>query len=294
MQGAVVTVKMRMSRWRCANGDCERLTFVDRPSESVSPYARRTGRIAELVHFFGHGVGGKPAERLLKRLGMPVSDDTILRQLKRRVAARCGAVTVRVAGIDDWSWRRGCSYGTIVVDLERRVVVDVLADRSAAGTADWLCAHPEVEIISRDRSGLYAQGGREGAHRRDRSLIAFICFKICESRLKPNSAASTGRLPSSKDEDESAATIVSNPRGRSDVAKHRKLTRQAQRRSRQAIYDQIRTLRDAGTSIRDIAKETGFCTRSVRKWLKFPRRGGREGQGQFPFRRGDHATQGGD
>ena len=94
---------------------------------------------------------------------MPVSDDTILRQLKRRVAARCGAVTVRVAGIDDWSWRRGCGYGTMVVDLERRVVVDVLADRSAAGTADWLRAHPEVEIISRDRSGLYAQGGREGA-----------------------------------------------------------------------------------------------------------------------------------
>ena len=96
-----MTVKMRMSRWRCTNGDCERLTFADRPSESVSPYARRTGRIAELVHLFGHGVGGKPGERLLKRLGMPVSDDTIL--------------------------------------------------RSAAGTADWLRAHPEVEIISRAR-----------------------------------------------------------------------------------------------------------------------------------------------
>jgi hypothetical protein len=86
VQGAVVTVKMRMSRWRCTNGDCERLTFADQPSESVSPYARRTGRIAELVHLFGHGVGGKPGERLLKWLGMPVSDDTILRQLKRRVA----------------------------------------------------------------------------------------------------------------------------------------------------------------------------------------------------------------
>jgi len=111
-----VTVKMRMSCWRCKNGDCELLTFADRPSESVSPHARRTGRTAKLVHLFGHGVGGKPGERLLKRLGKPVSDDTILRQLKRRVDARCGAVTVRVAGIDDWSWRRRCSYGTIVGD----------------------------------------------------------------------------------------------------------------------------------------------------------------------------------
>jgi hypothetical protein len=79
------------------------------------------------------------------------------------------------------------------VDFERRVVVDVLADRSAAGTADCLRAHPKVEIISRDRSGLYAQGGERAPHRRDRSLIAFICFKICESLLKPNPAASTGR-----------------------------------------------------------------------------------------------------
>jgi transposase len=68
-----------------------------------------------------------------------------------------------VAGIDDWSWRKGCSYGTIVVDLERREVVDVLADRSAASTAEWLRGHPEVEVVSRDRAGLYADGACQGA-----------------------------------------------------------------------------------------------------------------------------------
>ena len=68
-----------------------------------------------------------------------------------------------MAGVDDWSWRNGCTYGTIVVDLERREVVDVLQDRTTTGTAEWLGQHPEVEIISRDRCGLYAQGAREGA-----------------------------------------------------------------------------------------------------------------------------------
>ena len=96
----------------------------------------------------------------MKRLGMPVSDDTILRQLKRQVAARGAPTNVRVAGIDDWSWRKGSAYGTIVVDLERREVVDVLPDRSAAGTTQWLRQHPEVEIISRDRCDLYGQGAR--------------------------------------------------------------------------------------------------------------------------------------
>ena len=130
-----------------------------------------------------------------------------------------------------------------------------------------------MEIISRDRSGLYAQGGREGAPQARQIADRFHLFQNLRESIEAQVSrvdrpTGSALLPSSKDEDESAATIVSNPRGQSDVTKHRKLTRQAQRRSRQAIYDQIRTLRDAGTSIRDIAKETGFCTRSVRKWLK--------------------------
>jgi len=88
VQGAVVTVKLRVSRWRCLNGDCEHRTFADQLPEIVSPHARRTRRIAEIIHLFGHGTGGRPGERLMKRLGMPVSDDTVLRQLKRQVAMR--------------------------------------------------------------------------------------------------------------------------------------------------------------------------------------------------------------
>ena len=75
----------------------------------------------------------------------------------------CGSATLRVAGIDDWAWKKGTTYGTMIVDLERRQVVDVLADRSADSTAEWLRGHPEVEIVSRDRAGLYADGARQGA-----------------------------------------------------------------------------------------------------------------------------------
>jgi transposase len=163
VQGVAVTVKMRVSRWRCLNRKCERRTFTDQLPEIICPRARRTQRIAQLVHLFGHGTGGRPGERLMKRLGMPVSDDTILRHLKRRLARLHAKTTVRAAGIDDWSWRKGRTYGTIIVDLERREVVDVLQDRTAAATAEWLGQHPEVEIVSRDRCGLYAQGAHESA-----------------------------------------------------------------------------------------------------------------------------------
>ena len=68
-----------------------------------------------------------------------------------------------MVGVDDWAWRKGSTYGTIIVDLERREVIDLLPDRSAGATADWLKHHPDIEIISRDRCGSFAQGAQEGA-----------------------------------------------------------------------------------------------------------------------------------
>src|SRR5271157_4681897 len=79
-QGAAVTVKLRIQRWQCRNKACKRQTFASQLPEIAAPLARRTARAAELVHLFG----GRPGERLLKRIGMPTSDETILRHLKRR------------------------------------------------------------------------------------------------------------------------------------------------------------------------------------------------------------------
>src|SRR3984957_15520766 len=158
-QGAPVVVNARLGRWRGRNQQCDRRIFTERVPSLEAPFARRTARLAGIVRLLGHSAGGRPSERLMRRLGMPVSDTTILAVLKKHAGARSEngvAAAVRVAGVDDWAWRKGSNYGTIIVDLERRVVVDVLADRSAATTASWFRDHPEVEMVSRDRAGLYA------------------------------------------------------------------------------------------------------------------------------------------
>ena len=168
VQGTAVTLQVRLARWQCRNRRCQRRTFADRLPEIARSFARRTCRAAELGRVVGHAAGGRPAERLMTRLGLPQSDDTILRNLTRHTANRDRGATVRIVGIDDWSWRKGCSYGTIMVDLERREVIDVLSDRSAEGTARWLSQHSDVEIVSRDRCGVYAEGTRRGAPQADR------------------------------------------------------------------------------------------------------------------------------
>ena len=140
-----------------------------------------------------------------------------------------------------------------------------------ARTPESLGPHPEIEIVSRDRCGLYAQGAREGAPQARQVADQFHLLQNLRETIETQLSRadrSTGRalLPESNDED--VVTIASGPGGRGEVAEHRHLTRQAHRRSQQAVFDQIHTLREAGTSIGDIARQTGFGPRSIRKWLK--------------------------
>jgi transposase len=149
-----VRLRLELARWRCVNPDCARQTFGDRVLAVARPCARRTDRVAELARPVTHIAGGRPARRLMARLDMPQSKDTLLRALKGRVRNQADVAPVRVVGIDDWSWRKGTTYGTIMVDVERREVLDILQDRSVESTADWLRSHPSVEMVSRDRCGL--------------------------------------------------------------------------------------------------------------------------------------------
>lgn len=119
VQGQVVKIKLALNRWQCRHRKCGRRTFTDRLPEIASPYTRRTERMAEIVRLIGHKMGGRPGEYLMHRLGMPVSDDTNLRQLKCNNPASMQEDNIRVVGIDDWSWRHSSRYGTIMVDHGR-------------------------------------------------------------------------------------------------------------------------------------------------------------------------------
>jgi hypothetical protein len=154
---------LRTCRWRCRLPGCKRRVFAERLPELAAKYARRSHDLSLLVRLFGHQVGDRPSVRLLDRLGISLSGATVLRQAMRHAPAASSERAPRVLGLDDWARSKGQRYGTMMVDMETRRVVDLLPDRSASGTAAWLKAHPGAEIICRDRHGLYPQGAREGA-----------------------------------------------------------------------------------------------------------------------------------
>ena len=157
-QGRQIVLRVQVRRFRCRH--CGSHIFAERLPE-IARKERRTGRLALAQAQIGLVLGGEPGARLASKLAMPMSGDTVLRLIRKLPPPPCSPP--RVIGVDDWAWRRSRRYGTIVCDLERGRVIDLLPDRSAAPLRAWLKRHPTVALVSRDRSGPYAEAIRTGA-----------------------------------------------------------------------------------------------------------------------------------
>ncbi|GAA4986317.1 hypothetical protein HD597_000153 [Nonomuraea thailandensis] len=137
------------------------MTFAEQVEGLTGPHARYTPLLWKLLTSVAVSMAARAGARLAARLGMPAAKHTLLRLVRSHPEPPVGRV--RAVAVDDFALRKGDVYATIVVDLEARRPVEVLPGREAGPVAAWLTAHPEVEIVTRDRARAYAEAARTGA-----------------------------------------------------------------------------------------------------------------------------------
>jgi transposase len=264
--GSQVRVGLRVRRFYCRNTACARQTFAERLPDLVAPHARRTGRLAEAQTRVGVALGGEAGSRLMCRLAMPASAATVLRLVRRPPLPE--TEPPRAVGVDDWAIRKGRTYGTIVVDLERRRVIDLLPDRTAETLAGWLQQRPGIAIVARDRSTEYARGIALGAP--DAVQVCDRWHRLANMRQAVErwlhgAHARLRRLPVPPAGAE-GATPVPVRRGRAfRRSGPERAASAASRARRRARYDEVRRRHLAGEPLLAIARATGLARATVRK-----------------------------
>jgi transposase len=267
-QGLAVSLEVEAGRFFCDAAACARRIFAERFPGLVAPKSRRSERLTALLRAIGVALGGEGGARLAVDLGLTVSPDTLLRLV--RALPLPVTLAPRVLGIDDWARRRGRSDGAVLVDLERRRIVELLPDRTAETLAAWLAAHPGGAIIARDRSPAYADGARQGAPEAvqvaDRwRLLAHVGDALERFLLGQKAALRAAAVAPAGDdrpEEPNAAPAPAPTEPDERVASRPVKPGTARLRAR---YAEVHALRAAGHSLKAIRRATGLARPTIRK-----------------------------
>src|SRR6266699_4568777 len=156
-----VILHLSVGKFFCRTPSCTQKIFTERLSPFVEPWAQVATRLFEAVQAIGLATSGELGTRLADRIRIHSSPTTTLRRIMALTSPSSSQVSL--LGIDDWSFRRGRKFGTILVDLATHHILDLLPDRTEETAAAWMRKHPEIEVVSRDRGGEYASAAAAGA-----------------------------------------------------------------------------------------------------------------------------------
>jgi transposase len=289
-----VCVRLHARRFRCLNPACPRQTFRERLPHLAPRYQRRTPALRHQFEAVSFALGGQAGRRLAQRLCLGAhgtSCNSLLRLIRHAPlsTASAGAPEVRRLGVDDFAFRRGLRYGALLVDLDQHCVIDLLPNREAATLAAWLTAHggAQMELVSRDRGGAFADGVRQGAPQAvqvadrfhlvrnlgqalERLLIREhrVLTRVAEAIWPPSDA---GGMTNSSGETTVGASPEALPEETAPSVPP--LTRVERERAavddqRRARYDRVVALAAAGHSLREVARRASVSRETVRNYLR--------------------------
>ena len=268
--GRQVQLSLLVRKFFCRNGLCPRKIFTERIPQFVQPWARMTIRLCQALQSIGLSTCGKGGAKLAARLGLQTSRYTILRRIMDLPDPP--AASVVYVGIDDFAFRRGYRFGTILVDLESHRVVDLLADRRAETAARWMRQQPDVMVVSRDRGGEYASAASLGAPQAMQCADRFHVVKNLTEAVQVLLARCQAEIlatcaPDKQDQDQQSKPTIPLAEWRPKEPAHVEKVRLARRAGRHARYQRVVELHMQGMKPKEIAHQLGLSERTVHRWL---------------------------
>jgi len=273
--GRQVQLILRVRKFRCDTTNCPRRVFAERLTPFIEPWARMTTRLSQTIEAIGLATCGELGARFAPRLGIVTSPTTILRRTMTLPADP--AEQVSQLGIDDWSFRRGRRFGTMLVNLATHEIIDLLPDREIETAQAWMKGHPEIEVVSRDRGEDYAAAARKGAPQARQVADRFhlvqnltdIVEEIlarCRAEIRQvwEPATSSSSAQQAEGGAEQTSTLPHWHAESDPQAGSVHLARHAERLDR---YQQLAALRAQGLTYQAIAHRLGMGERTVRYWL---------------------------
>src|SRR5216683_1309326 len=264
--GRPVLLSLTVRKFYCRNAYCSRKVFAERFPDFVEPWARTTIRHCEQITAIGLATCGKGGTRLAARLGIHTTRQTILRRIM--ALPDLPTATILYLGIDDFAFRRGCRFGTILVNLESHRVVDLLPDREAETSAAWMRQQPDLMAVSRDRGGAYASAATQGAPQAIQCADRFHLQKNLEEALEgllAHHLAAQRKEQTQAKRDEHPP--VWRPKRAARPSPKLERLQHARREERLARYAQVMALRNQGLSHQAIAELVGVGHSMVSNWL---------------------------
>lgn len=277
VHGRRTTLVLTAHRFFCDDPHCPRTVFCERLPQLAAPHARTTGPLTESHQAIGFALGGEAGARLARRLAVPTSPDTLLRRVKS--APDEPHPPVRYLGVDDWATRRGQHYGTILIDLERHRVIDILPGRDGVALKRWLEEHPGVEVITRDRWSAFAQAADAGAPQARQVADRWHLLKNLREAVERVLDRLSPEITKVVRQTTPTGAIAPNPAATGEPpvvpaettpasAPAREQARQAKKQAREQRHRVVRELRDQGCSIRATARQTGLSTKAVIRYRR--------------------------
>lgn len=264
--GKTVRLLLSVKKFFCRVASCPRKIFTERLPELIEPSSRLTTRLRTMVQAICAAFNAKGGARLGKQLGIHLSRKTLLHSLHLLPTPPVGKV--KAVGIDDFAWKRGKRYGTVIIDLETHDLLDLLPDREAESVKQWLLAHPEIEIVSRDRAGAYADAAAQGAPQAQQIADRWHVCKNLGDAVQDYLTRQKIQMPPSPWQNITTQEVAGacTPAPALDPEPCRYASR-AKCERKQALVDQVKTMHEQGNSTYEIAASLHLARNTVRRYL---------------------------